>query len=103
MTEPPIVQPRALSFDPVIVGLVAMVVFLALTLRANHKKHQEEIAGFRDKLHSFEERDSARGKSAESEDRTRYSADTCSSACAEGHTYKPGCIQYVESPNAETL
>lgn len=103
MTAPTIEQPRALPLDPVIIGLVAMVVFLALSLRANHKRHQEEIAGFRDKLHSFEERDSARAKSAQSEERTGYSADTCTSACAEGHTYKPGCIQYVEPSNAETL
>lgn len=112
MTEPNLtVDTPRFTFDPVLFAAVAMVIFLALTLRANHKRSEATLSEWNTELtewntertrllkiiNSYERVDSEKK-------RAEYTAPDCGADCAKGHSYMPGCIHNVEpTENAETL
>lgn len=88
----------------VLFGCLVMMGFVAYLMWKGEQRAVKSDAGFRDAVHTLKERASANGR-VQTPGRSEYSSPTCSVECGEGHTYKPGCVQYVkpESSDAETL
>lgn len=102
--EPTVPVPsKAMLNGIVLFGCLLMMVFVTYLLWKGDRRMEKSDAGFRDAIHTFKERASSNGRVPATE-RQEYSSPTCTVECGEGHTYKPGCVQYVKpESDAETL
>jgi hypothetical protein len=98
--------PKKDTFNALVtLGCLVMIGFMCYLAWKSHRRMEDSEARFQEGVQAFKERVTPKPDVADKKEREIYNASPCGDGCAEGHTYQPGCIQYVEpeTTDAEAL